>query len=243
MFEMSPEMNPSLHHARPARGGGSAAAPTDTTRDKLLEAAEQIFAERCFYGATVREICLRAGANVAAVNYHFGDKLNLYTEVLRRFARTLDVERAIADRTASPEELLRKIIRMRLRGVFASDHPDQPFRLILHEWVQPTPAMDRVMNESLRPLYDRFREIVGGILGLPTDHEKTRLCVHSIIGQAVHYVQGRPILARLWPDLKMTPDQVDRIADHIADFSLAYLRAFKSERGRVPLAGRGRRRA
>lgn len=236
-------MGTTLQRVRPAPGGAPATGSSDSTREKLLEAAEQIFAERGFSGATVREICLRAGANVAAVNYHFGDKLNLYTEVLRRFARTLDVERAIADPTASPEELLRKIIRMRLRGVFASDHPDRHLRLILQEWAQPTPAMDRVMNESLRPLYDRFREIVGGILGLPVDHEKTRLCVHSIIGQAIHYVQGRPILARVWPDLKMTPDQVDRIADHIADFSLAYLRAFRSERGRVLPAGRGRRRA
>src|SRR5690348_12137034 len=119
------DMEPSIHQARSARSGVPATAPADSTREKLLEVAEQIFAERGFDGATVREICLRAGANIAAVNYHFGDKLNLYTEVLRRFAHMLDVERAIADRTLPPEELLRKIIRMRLRGVFASDHPDR----------------------------------------------------------------------------------------------------------------------
>lgn len=236
-------MDASIRQARSARGGGPASAPTDSTREKLLQAAEQIFAERGFYDATVREICLRAGANVAAVNYHFGDKLSLYTEVLRRFARALDVERAIADPTVPPEELLRKIIRMRLRGVYASDHPDGLFRLTVHEWIRPTPAMDRVANETLRPLYTRFREIVGGILGLPPDHEKTRLCVHSIIGQAIHYIQGRPILARLWPELTMTPDQVDRIADHIADFSLAYLRAFKVEHRRVTPVTRGTKRA
>jgi TetR/AcrR family transcriptional regulator, regulator of cefoperazone and chloramphenicol sensitivity len=236
------EMRRPIHSARSPKGATPARSPSDDTREKLLKAAEQIFAERGFFATTVREICQRAGANVAAVNYHFGDKLNLYTEVLRRFARTLDVEAAIADRTAPPEELLRKIIRMRLQGVFASDNPDWGFRLMLHEWVQPTPAMARVMNESLRPLYDRFRDIVGAMLGLPRDHETTRLCVHSIIGQAIHYVQGRPILARLWPELKMTPDQVDRIADHIADFSLAYIRAFHSTPRRVTPAGGGGKR-
>jgi TetR/AcrR family transcriptional regulator, regulator of cefoperazone and chloramphenicol sensitivity len=220
----------------------SARTGPDGTREQLLEAAEEIFAARGFHGTTVREICLRAGANVASVNYHFGDKLGLYTEVLRRVAHTLDVEALITDRSASPEELLRKIIRMRLHGVFASQHPDRPFRLLLHEWAHPTPAMDQVVSETLRPLYDRFREIVGAILGLPLDHEKTRLCVHSVIGQAIHYVQGRPLLARLWPDLRMTPDQLDRIADHIADFSLAYLRAFRSRHGRPAPGGRGRRR-
>jgi TetR/AcrR family transcriptional regulator, regulator of cefoperazone and chloramphenicol sensitivity len=234
-------MRTSFQHATSTPGAAPIAAPADGTREKLLQAAERVFAEHGFYGATVREICLRAGANVAAVNYHFGDKLSLYTEVLRRFARTLDVERAIADPTVPPEELLRRVIRMRLRGVYASDHPDWLFRLTVHEWIRPTPAMDRVADETLRPLYNRFREIVGGIIGLPMDHEKTRLCVHSIIGQAIHYVQGRPILARLWPELKMTPDQVDRIADHIADFSLAYLRAFKSEHGRATPVPRGKK--
>ena len=59
-------------------------AAYDATRNKLLEAAGQVFAEHGYHSATVREICMRAGANVAAVNYHFGDKLELYTEVLRR---------------------------------------------------------------------------------------------------------------------------------------------------------------
>jgi len=227
---------------QPRRTAPAPRAISDTTREKVLKAAEQIFAERGFQATTVRDICLRAGANIAAVNYYFRDKASLYTEVLRRFARTLDVEAAISDRTIPPEKLLRMIIVMRLRGVFASDHPDWPFRLMMHEWAQPTPVLDRVMNEMFRPVYDRFREIVGSILGLPPDHETTRLCVHSIIGQAVHYVQGRPILSRMWPELKMTPDQVDRIANHIADFSLAYLGTFKSRRRRATSAAQGRRR-
>jgi TetR/AcrR family transcriptional regulator, regulator of cefoperazone and chloramphenicol sensitivity len=236
MFEMT---RPATLEPPAARN--EAVVSSDGTREKLLEAAEQVFAERGFYAATVREICRRAGANVAAVNYHFGDKLNLYTEVLLRFAHTLDVESALGDPSASPEDLLRAIIRMRLQRVFASERPDLPFRLIAQEWMRPTPAIDRVIGEAFRPLYDRFRDIVGAILGLPRDDETTRLCVHSIIGQAIHYVQGRPLLARLWPDLKMTPDQVDRIADHIADFSLAYLRTHQPRRRRGAPAARRRK--
>ncbi|MCU1343136.1 MAG: transcriptional regulator, TetR family, partial [Candidatus Acidoferrum typicum] len=59
----------------------------DPTREKLLEVAEHVFADRGYQAATIREICVRAGANVAAVNYHFGDKLGLYTEVLQQSIR------------------------------------------------------------------------------------------------------------------------------------------------------------
>ncbi len=235
-------MNDASDYSLSRRPVPASRTAAEGTREKLLDAAEQAFADHGFEGATVREICLRAGANIAAVNYYFGDKLNLYTEVLRRFARKLDVEAALSDRTAPPEVVLRAIIRMRLRGMFASQNPDLPFRVMMHEWAHPTPAMDRVLNETLRPLYDRFRDIVGAIIGLPRDHETTRLCVHSIIGQAIHYVQGRPILAKLWPELTMTPEQVDRIADHIADFSLAYLHTFKSARRRLPRDARERKR-
>src|SRR5688500_1118917 len=55
----------------------------DTTRQRLLEAAGEVFAEQGFSKATVRDICTRAGANIAAVNYHFGDKEKLYCAVVR----------------------------------------------------------------------------------------------------------------------------------------------------------------
>jgi hypothetical protein len=68
------------------------------------------------------------------------------------------------------------------------------------------------------------RKAVSKIVDLPADHETTRLSVNSIIGQILFYTFSRPVLSRLQPELQLTPDQLDRIADHIADFSLTYLR-------------------
>jgi TetR/AcrR family transcriptional regulator, regulator of cefoperazone and chloramphenicol sensitivity len=200
-------------------------AAYDATRDKLLEAAGQVFAEHGYHSATVREICMRAGANVAAVNYHFGDKLELYTEVLRRSVGAAQNEaiRNALDQEGAPEEILRQVIKAMVRKISGDPHSDRWFRLIVHELAQPTPAMSRVIDEAIRPIYNRLRQLIGAILTLPRDHEKTRLCTHSIVGQIVHYPHARRVVARLWPDLKMTPEQLDRIADHIADFSLAYL--------------------
>jgi hypothetical protein len=69
-----------------------------------------------------------------------------------------------------------------------------------------------------------MRKAVGEIIGLPPEHETTRLSLNSIIGQILFYSFSRPVLSRLQPELKLTADQLDRIADHIAEFSLAYLK-------------------
>ena len=73
-------------------------------------------------------------------------------------------------------------------------------------------------------MYDRFRGLIGDMLALPADDDKVRLCTHSIIAQVVHYAHARYANSLLWPELKMTPARVEKISNHIADFSLAYLR-------------------
>src|SRR6202049_2648622 len=88
-------------------------AASDPTREKLVEVAGRVFADRGYQAATVREICVRAGANVAAVNYHFGDKLGLYAEVLQESVRAAQVEaiQNALDQNAPPEDILRAVIR------------------------------------------------------------------------------------------------------------------------------------
>jgi AcrR family transcriptional regulator len=218
------------HHATveiiPRRHRRINAKPSDLTRNKLIEAAGHVFAERGYRSATIREICRRAGANVAAVNYTFGDKMGLYTEVLRqsvRMAQNPEMNAALDERL-SPEDTIRGVIRARVRSLCQEARPDWHLRLVMHEFSYPTPAMARVVDEGIRPVYERMRIAVGKIIGLSPDHETTRLSVNSIVGQFLFYTFSRPVLARLQPELKLTPDQVDRIADHIADFSLAYLK-------------------
>jgi AcrR family transcriptional regulator len=211
----------------PTKSGAAARriAP-DPTRSKLLHAAGDVFAEVGYHAATVREISRRAGANVAAVNYHFGDKLELYTAVLRETMQgpSLEAVRIALNRQAPPEETIAEVIKAMLARICSGDNRDRRWRLMMHELSQPTPAMSRVVDETSRPLFDRLCELVGSMIGLPRDHEKTRLCTNSIVGQVVLYAHWRPVLAKIWPELKMTPPQVTRIAQHITEFSLAYLR-------------------
>jgi TetR/AcrR family transcriptional regulator, regulator of cefoperazone and chloramphenicol sensitivity len=224
MFDMA--HHASIRISSPVRPSAKPKA-LELTRDKLIEAAGQVFAERGYRAATIREICRRAGANVAAVNYTFGGKMSLYTEVLRHSMRAAGQAAAMSaalDSSLSPEGTIRGVIRARLMSLCQGPRPDWHIRLVMHEFSHPTPAMGRVVDEGMRPIYDRVRKAVAAIIGLPLDHETTRLSVNSIVGQILFYTFSQPVLARLQPELKLTPDQLDRIADHIAEFSLAYLK-------------------
>jgi AcrR family transcriptional regulator len=197
----------------------------EDTRSKLLDAAGQVFAESGFQGATVREICARAGVNIALVNYHFGDKLELYTEVLRcSIGPSGDGIINKAPGTASAEKAFRDLIHAMLLRIFGADRPAWHFRLMMHELAQPTPAMASVIDETMRPVYDRFRVLIGSMLDLPPGHDQVRLSTHSVIAQVVHYVHARHVVSRFWPELELNPERIAQIANHIADFSLAGLR-------------------
>jgi TetR/AcrR family transcriptional regulator, regulator of cefoperazone and chloramphenicol sensitivity len=230
---MSAQHNPRRRSVRPGA--------SERTRERLIDAAGEMFAELGFHHTTVRQICERAGANIAAVNYHFRDKTGLYTEVVRQSMRAAHLEavRAAFDQNAPAEEIMRAVIKTRLESLRGLDLGDWHFRIFAHELAKPTPAIDVVVNEAIRPLYLRMCKLIGSLLGLPPDHQKTRLCAQSIIGQILFYAFARPVISRLSPDMKLTAAQVDLIADHITEFSLAYLRkAGSSRRTRTKVDGK-----
>src|SRR5438876_8303115 len=115
------------------------ASPPADTRERLLEAAAHVFAERGYRVATVRDIVTRAGANIAAVNYHFRDKEGLYAAVLKHTAKVA-FERhppyGGLSPDAPPEEQLRAFVHAFLRRLF---DPEAVYgRLMAREMVEPT---------------------------------------------------------------------------------------------------------
>ncbi len=203
-------------------------AGRDETRRQLLEAAGEVFAEAGFRDATVREICRRAGANVAAVNYHFGDKETLYTEVLRyahgkaleKYPPLLDVP---AD--APPEQKLRAFVLSFLLRIFDRGPNAWHGKLMSREMIEPTAALDSLVEERMRPMAGQLREIVAEILGCPPDDERVRLCGMSVVSQCVFYHHCRPVVSRLFPNqLPQEAADVERLAGHITRFSLAAMK-------------------
>lgn len=209
----------------------TATPTTEDTRTRLLETAGDVFAESGYQAATVRDICARAGVNLALVNYHFGDKLGLYTEVLRRslVAGANVMLEGARGAEGDPEEALRGLIGAMVRRVCGPAATAPHVRLMVHELARPTPVMRQVIDEAMRPVYDRYRELIGAMLAKPADDDLVRYCASSIIGQTVHYAHARPVLQVLWPELELTPERLAEIAEHIADFSLAGIRRYAKQ--------------
>jgi AcrR family transcriptional regulator len=210
------------------------------THARLIEVAGEIFAEEGFQAAKVRNICARAEVNIAAVNYHFGDKLGLYREVLRYAMCATEsaapLEHNLPGRT--PEEKLRIFARGTLQHMYGEGQPAWPVRLMTHELAQPTPAFEGVVEQIMRPKYDALRGLVSSVIGRPVDHRVTRLCAQSIMGQLVIYAHGREVIKRLWPELRFTPETLDELAAHIAAFSWEALKSMRKPKGKS-----GRRKA
>lgn len=203
----------------------------DDTRARLLEAAGQVFADVGFQAATVRDICERAGTNVAAVNYHFRDKLTLYLEVFR--SSLLQAENEALDeamRATGADEQLRRFLHVFLHRLLGDGRPSWWTKLMAREMAQPTAALERVVDAAVRPNERRLQAIVAGLLQRPDDDRLVRLCAHSVIAQCLHYKHAMPVLTYLWPEMVAMPSaRIDELAEHITRFSLAALRGLAED--------------
>ena len=137
------------------------------TRARLLSAAERLFADRGFKDVTVREICRDARANVAAVNYHFRDKLGLYRAVLQsaidRMRETTDAARE-AGKGRPAEEQLRTYISIFTSRLLA-DPRGTVHRLVTREMMNPTPALDAIAQQAVRPRMEYLSEVIADLIG------------------------------------------------------------------------------
>ena len=201
------------------------------TESRLLEAAGEIFAEFGYRAATVRQICEKAGANVAAVNYYFRDKEGLYLAVLRSVpdahAEKYPSSRLDADATA--EARLRTYIDSLLHRVFDAGRPGWHAKIIAREMVEPTRALDSLLEEVARPLHQELAAIVRQLLGPEADDQQVRACALSIMGQCVYSHHARVVLSRLYPEQNHSAATVSQLVDHITEFSLAALRELASQ--------------
>jgi AcrR family transcriptional regulator len=213
---------------------GNAAIDLET-RQRLLNAATELFSERGFNNVTVRELCQLADANVAAVNYHFRDKLGLYKEVVEMAANCMHrskVEVIEAAEPLPPEERLRTYIRLTLHSLLDPHEESWMEKLIAREMMDPTPALDLIIEKGIKPTSQRLGSMVAELLGASLDDDRVWKCFLSVQAQCLFYKMSKPVSARMAPaGFDYTPEVIDALAHHIAEFSLAGIRAVSAQKG------------
>lgn len=198
------------------------------TRTRILEAAAAVFAEHGFSATTIRMISGRAKVNLAAVNYHFGNKEGLYREVLR-YARQCAYQRypltyGLTD-DATPEHRLYAFIHSFLLRT-STDKRNLGFgTLVMRELVEPTNALDMLVDEGIRSMFAQLVAIVRMLTGDDADEDLILACSRSIISQCLFYLFSRPVISRMASEHNFDTENMGMIAEQIMFFSLNALKS------------------
>lgn len=190
------------------------------TRQRLLEAAGEVFAAHGFHGATVRQITDRAGVNLAAVNYHFRDKAELYAAAVRECFCTAETGERI-DPSLPPKERLRLFIERFVREKVGADRPEWHHVLMTREMVNPTPSLQELVDDRVCPQARELTDIIRELRGPSTPEDEIQMMGFSVASQALFHLRHRLLAARVYPPFASRPLSLEQIATHIYRFSLA----------------------
>jgi AcrR family transcriptional regulator len=206
------------------------------TPKNLLLAASEIFAEKGYRDATIAEICKRAGANVAAVNYHFGNKETLYREAWRyaflESLKTHPPDGGVRE-DASPEERLWGRIRALIHRI--SDEHNKEFFIVHKELANPTGLLKKVMEEEIRPLKEKMEGLIRELLGPKTSERDVQFSTISIVSQCINPILIQRIRKGGRERKSHLPEilDIEAYAKHVFKFSMAGIRKIREEAEKV----------
>lgn len=196
------------------------------TRSRILAVAQEVFAEKGYHEATVEDICSRAKSNIAAINYHFGSKEELYAEVWRRAfdeANEAYPPEGGLGPDAPAQDRLRGTIHSLVGKLADRGRIGHAGKLLLREMMNPTDVIERVKNDALRPMQERMGRLMREMLGPGANDEQIHLCAMSVVHQCIA-IGIRLFSGKVPPHVRFdapTDQLVKTLTDHIARFSLA----------------------
>ncbi len=204
------------------------------SRKRLLDAAAEVFALKGYREATVAEICRRAGANIGAVNYHFGSKDELYIAVWKAaFEQAMGVYPPDGELgvNAKPQKRLHALVHSLLHRIMDDGRLGHAGQILLREMADPTDAIAHVRRDAIRPLRERVQDIIRELLGPDASEQQLRFCQLSLMHQclAIGFRRGKGQLPVLFPRQPLTEPLTDSLVEHITRFSLAGIAAVRAE--------------
>lgn len=199
---------------------------------RLLDAAEYLFCEQGFTGTTVRDLAAAAGCNIAAVNYYFGSKENLYIKVWRRQlqqmceARIGSIQRVIskASDQLTLEELLSSFANAFIGPLADEGKARRLIKLMAREMLDQHLPANMFVKEMVIPTMAAMRQALLGVCST-LDESKVPLVVFSIAGQLVHAIRIKAMFEQTDnPEMPML--DLPEVVNHIVKFSAAGIRAY-----------------
>ena len=198
----------------------------ELTRDRLLDEAENLFAQRGYYAVSVREITSAAAVNLAAVNYHFGNKQNLYLEVFRSrwMPRASQIQQSFRQSlkhngNPTPDLVIQSFARAFLEGPMSAEERSRHLKLISGELAQPTEAFELVVEQVFRPLFGNLLQDMRKVMPDAIDEKQMVLNIFSILSMVLYFNFARPLIAQFVGGRDID-DLETRLVDHIVKFSL-----------------------
>jgi len=206
--------------------------PSEVTRDRIMKAAERLFAERGYDSTSVRAIVAKARVNQAAINYHFDGKDGLYREVLRAAFRGMtegQLSHAQEVKTLSREEALGAFIRRQLHPLMARDESSRHMRIFNWETVRPTAVFRSLLAEEAAPFMGMAADLVRRFM---PDADRRTLTVASIwlIGQCGVFLRNRDRLAEPPIGLEIDDSTVEWLSQAISRWIVAGLGSLEPKR-------------
>jgi len=214
------------------------------TKERILEEACKVFAEKGYRDATHAEICRRATANIAAINYHFGSKESLYTQVFEYLADQVDTLYPLAP-AAHPdvpvEERLRLFIDALLRRLFDPERLGCFHSIQMAEMFEPTGVLSEALERRLNRDRACLHHILQELLGPGAAQQQLLWCEMSIVSQCFmgppgHHDRGPRVMFRI------NAQHVDELVEHIWRFSIAGVHAVGNTRHEEQDEGRERQK-
>lgn len=206
----------------------------DPTQWRLLMAAEQLFAEHGFAGTSVRDITTEAGANVAAVNYHFGSKQQLYQKLfelrlaeMRRF-RTHAVHKALdeAEPRGDVAAVVQTFARAFIQPLSDPQRGRTMLRLFMREMSDPHLPVGMFVQQMAMPMQELMRDALQRTSpGL--GEEPARLCFHSLVGQLIHLVQVWKMMADAQLEAGDLHTHLETGLRHVVQVTVAGVRSYQ----------------
>jgi len=199
--------------------------PSEITRERILKAAERLFAERGYDATSVRAIVAKARVNQAAINYHFAGKEGLYSEVLRTAFHALTEDQlghAEEVKAMSREEALGEFVRRQLQPITARDEVSRYMRIFNWETARPTAVFRKLVREEAAPFMGLAVDLIRRFMP-EADQRTLVLAAIWLIGQCSVFVRNREQLAELAVAVSLDESAVKRLAELVSSWAIGGL--------------------